>query len=185
MGGIPVSNGSPEENKKTYDNIKLVSEEYVEVEVCAADRSKIVRNAEMTECAFAAVCDSIGVQRSYNNKLKEKVAIRRQNTFGMSEEPYTNSIDMITMANLLECSLLIDEYKGGIWRRTVIKPMEEIAEKIRIPLIVVKNHVDGYRDSEMVTMKMNTSSGCTNCLSRRLRYRKGRLMAKGSLKKRH
>ena len=97
----------------------------------------------------------------------------------MSEEPYTNNIDLIFMANLLECSLLIDEYKGGIWRRTVIKPMEEIAEKIRIPLIVVKNHVDGYRDSEMVTMKMNTSSGFTNCLSRRLRYRKGRLMAKG------
>ena len=71
-------------------------------------------------------------------KLMEKVKIRRQNNFGITEDPGTDSADLITMANLLECNILIDETTDGIWRRVVIKPMDEIAERIRIRLIKVK-----------------------------------------------
>jgi hypothetical protein len=76
-------------------------------------------------------CDAIGLQGSYKNKLKEKVKIRRQNNFGISEDPCTDSADLKTMANLLEFYILIYETTDGIWKRVVIKPMDEIAERIR------------------------------------------------------
>jgi len=138
MNESPENKCPLEENKKTSDKTKVVPEEYVGVEIDEPDCLKIVRNAETTECAYSAVCDAIGLQRSYKNKLKEKVKIRRQNNFGISQEPCTDSADLIIIANLLECHILIYETTDGIWRRVVIKPMDEIAERIRIRLIKVK-----------------------------------------------
>ena len=123
LSDIPVSTWPPEENKNTSDNSKIVPKEYDGLGIGLPDDTKIVRNAEKTECAFVAVCVSIGLQRSYKDILKEKVPSRRQNSLGISLEPYSNSGDLITMANLLECRIVIDEDAVGLWRRIEIIPI--------------------------------------------------------------